>query len=222
MCIATTFPEAIPLRNIKAKTIVKALIKFFSMVGLPRSIQSDQGTNFMSGIFQQVMYELGIKQYKSSAYHPQSQGALERFHQTLKNMIRSYCFDTEKDWDEGVHLLLFAVRKSVQESLGFSPFKLVFGYSIRGPLKLMKEKLLDDDSPSLNLLQYLANVKDKLEKVSEIERKNLKKVLNSMAEQYDKYAVQRSFVPGDKVLAILPVTGKPLQARFNGPYQIHK
>ena len=98
----------------------------------------------------------------------------------------------------------------------------MFGHSVRGPLKLMKEKLLEDDSPSLNLLQYVANVKDKLEKVSEIARKNLKKAQNSMAEQYDKHAVQRSFVPGDKVLAILPVTGKPLQARFHGPYQIHK
>ena len=68
------------------------------------------------------MYELGIKQLTSSAYHPDSQGALERFRQTLKNMIRSYCFDTEKDWDESIHLLLYAVHKSVQESLGFSPF----------------------------------------------------------------------------------------------------
>ena len=59
----------------------------------------------MSCIFQQVMHELGIKQYRSSAYHPESQGALERFHQTLKNMIRSYCFDTERDWDEGIHIL---------------------------------------------------------------------------------------------------------------------
>ena len=73
---------------------------------------------FLSGIFQQVMHELGIKQYKSTAYHPESQGALERFHQTLKNMIRSYCFDTEKDWDEGIHLLLFAVRESVKSLLG--------------------------------------------------------------------------------------------------------
>ena len=109
MCASTRFPEAIPLRNIKTKTIVTPLVKFFTFVGLPRSVQSDQGSNFMSGIFQQVMHELGIKQYKSSAYHPESQGALERFHQTLKNMIRSYCFDTEKDWDEGIHLLLFAV-----------------------------------------------------------------------------------------------------------------
>ena len=144
MCASTRFPEAIPLRNIKAKTIVNALVKFFTFVGLPKSIQSDQGSNFMSGIFQQVMHELGIKQYKSSAYHPESQGALERFHQTLKNMIRSYCFDTEKDWDEGIHLLLFAVRESVQESLGFSPFELVFGHTVRGPLKLLKEKFLSD------------------------------------------------------------------------------
>ena len=52
-------------------------------------------------------------------------------------MIRSYCFDTEKDWDEGIHLLLFAVNESVQESLGFSSFKLVFGHTVRGPLKLL-------------------------------------------------------------------------------------
>ena len=49
-------------------------------------------------------------------------------------MIRSYCFDTEKVWDEGIHLLLFAVRESVQESLGFSLLELVFGHTVRGPL----------------------------------------------------------------------------------------
>ena len=58
MCASTRFPEAIPLRNIKTKTIVKALVKFFTFVGLPRSVQSDQGSNFMSGIFQQVMHEI--------------------------------------------------------------------------------------------------------------------------------------------------------------------
>ena len=118
MRASTRFPEAIPLMNIKTKKIVKALVKFFTFVGLSKSFQSGQSSNFISGVFQQVMYELGIKQYRSSAYHPESQGALEIFHQILKNMIRSYCFDTEKDWDEGIHLLLFAVRESVQESLG--------------------------------------------------------------------------------------------------------
>ena len=108
MCASTRFPEAIPLRKIKARTIVKALTRFFSLVGLPNSIQSDQGSNFMAGIFQQVMNKLEIRRYNSSAYHPENQGALERWLQTLKNMMRISCFETEKDWDEGIHLLLFA------------------------------------------------------------------------------------------------------------------
>lgn len=153
MCASTRFPEAIPLRNIKTKSIAKALTKFFSLFGLPKSIHSNQGSNFMSGVFQQVMHELGIKQYNSSAHHPESQGSLERFHQTYKNMIRTYFYDTEKDWDEGVHLLLFAARESVQESLGFSPFELVFGHTMRGPLKLLKEKFISSSNESLNLFQ---------------------------------------------------------------------
>ena len=47
----------------------------------------------MSGLFQQVVFQLGAKQIKSSAYHSEPQGALERFHSTLKNMIRTYCLD---------------------------------------------------------------------------------------------------------------------------------
>lgn len=91
MDITTRFPEAVPLRNIRARTIVEVLLQFFCRVGLPREVQSDRGSNFTSGLFQEVVSELGIKQITSSAYHPQSQGALERCHQTLKNMIRTYC-----------------------------------------------------------------------------------------------------------------------------------
>ena len=137
MCASTRFPEAIPLRNIKAEKIVKALVKFFTFVGLPKVVQSDQGSNFMSGVFQSVMVQLGIQQVKSTAYHPQSQGALERFHQTLKTMLRTYCMTQKDDWDEGIPLLLFAAREFNQGSLGFSPFELVFGHLPRGPLKLL-------------------------------------------------------------------------------------
>ena len=87
MCASTRFPEAIPLRNIKTPQIVKALVKFYTLFGLPCRMRSDQGSNFMSGLFQEVTFQLGIGQLTSSAYHPQSQGALERFHLTLKSMI---------------------------------------------------------------------------------------------------------------------------------------
>lgn len=58
MCIATRYPEAIPLRKITAQSVVKALIKFFSTFGLPKTLQSDQGTNFTSNIFNQVLKTL--------------------------------------------------------------------------------------------------------------------------------------------------------------------
>lgn len=177
MCVTTRFPEAVPLRNIKTRTIVKAMIKFFTLFGLPKSVQSDQGSNFMSGIFQQVLCELGIKQYRSSAYHPESQGAIERFHQTLKTMIRSYCFES---WDEGMNLLMFASRESIQESLGFSPFQLVFGHTIRGPLKLLKERFLSEENEVINLLQYVLDFRSRLSHVCEVARANLESSQKSM------------------------------------------
>ena len=109
MCTSTRFPEAIPLRNISANKIIEALIKFFTLVGLPKTLQSDQGSNFMSPVFQQVMHELGIQQRNSSAYHPQSEGAIERFHQSMKYMLN--CHDNGNDWDEGLPFVLFAARK---------------------------------------------------------------------------------------------------------------
>jgi transposase InsO family protein len=175
MCTSTRFPEDIPLRNIKTPAIVKAVVTFFTLVGLPKIIQSDQGSNFMSRVFQQGVHQLGIQQLKSSAYHPESQGALERFHQTPKNMIRTFCLQYEKDWDDGVHLLLFAAREAVQESLGFSPFELVFGHTVGGPLKLAKEKWLDEHT-DLNLLDYVSKFKEKLYYACKVAQDNLKHV----------------------------------------------
>ena len=138
MCAATRFPEAIPLRTITSKSVIRALTKFFSTFGFPKSLQTDQGTNFLSRIFKQVLQSLSITHKVSSAYHPESQGALERWHQTFKSVLRKYCLDTGKCWDEGVPFALFALRETVQESLGFSPAELVFGHTVRGPLKVLK------------------------------------------------------------------------------------
>ena len=201
MCASTRFAEAVPLRNIKAPTIVKSLIKFFTLVGLPRSVQSDQGSNFMSGLMQQIMFQLGIKQFKSTAYHPESQGALERFHQTLKNMLRAYCTEYDKDWDEGVHLVLFAAREAVQESLGFSPFELLFGHAVRGPLKVLKEVWLQEE-PVMNLLDYVSDMGQRLHRAWEIARANLKQAQTRMKAWHDKKAKDRRLKVGDKVLAL--------------------
>ena len=82
----------------------------------------------MSGIFKQVMKELGIKHLTSTAYHPQSQGALERYCQTLKTMLRAYCFEYPEDWDKGIAFVVFATRDAPNESTGLIPFGPVYGH----------------------------------------------------------------------------------------------
>lgn len=98
---------------------MRALIRFFSTFSLPEVVLTDQGSNFLSRLFKEVLSDLSIKHIVASAYHPESQGTLERFHQTLKSKFHTYCEDS-KEWDEGLPSLLFAVRKTTQESLGFN------------------------------------------------------------------------------------------------------
>lgn len=222
MCAATRFPEAIPLRSLKAQTVIKDLVKFFTTFGLPRVIQSDQGTNFTSKAFAQVLKELGIEQRMSSPYHPESQGALERFHQTLKTMIRAYCLQTGKDWAEGLPFLLFAAREAVQESLGFSPAELVFGHTVRGPLKLLYEHLLEKKSSCESLLDYVSSFRERLHNACDVAKAHLSVAQSNMKRQFDKKSVRRNFHVGDSVLALLPVPGAALQAKFSGPYTIEQ
>lgn len=80
-------------------------------------------TNFVSGVFQEVMCELDISQVVSSSYHPQSQGVLERAHQTLKTMLKTYSAQFHGDWDVALSFLLFALRDSVSEATGFTPLR---------------------------------------------------------------------------------------------------
>ena len=72
MRVATRYPEAVPLRTITARVVVRALVTFFSTVGLPKVVQTDQGTNFLSNLFEQVLASLFITHRVSSAYHPES------------------------------------------------------------------------------------------------------------------------------------------------------
>ncbi|KAI3364938.1 hypothetical protein L3Q82_000937 [Scortum barcoo] len=58
-----------------------------------------------------VLKQLRVQHNRSSAYHAQSQGALERFHQTLKSLLRAYCTELDKDWEEGLPWLMLAARE---------------------------------------------------------------------------------------------------------------
>ena len=89
MCdYATRYPEAVPLRNINAETIMEELVRIFARVGLPQEILTDQGSNFQSQLSQELYKLLRVSAIRTSPYHPQTDGLLERFNQTLKSMLR--------------------------------------------------------------------------------------------------------------------------------------
>ena len=116
----------------------------------------------------------------------------------------------------------FAVRESVQESLCFSLFELVFDHTVRGPLKFLKEKFFSQEDIPLNFLQYVSDFRSKLLTAREAAKSNLKTTQDKMKQNYDKNTKEKSFKSGDKVLALLSVPGRPLQARYFGPYTVEK
>ncbi len=87
---ATRYPEAVALRNISAKSVAEALFSMISRVGIPKEILTDQGTAFMSRTIRELYGLLGIKSVRTSVYHPQTDGLVERFNRTLKTMIRKF------------------------------------------------------------------------------------------------------------------------------------
>ena len=94
MDFSTRFPEAIPLRRVDAQTVADAMMGVFCRLGFPEEILTDQGSNFMSEIMRRVTDLLGVKQLKTSPYHPECDGMLECFHATLKLMMRKTCKDS--------------------------------------------------------------------------------------------------------------------------------
>ncbi len=122
---ATRYPEAVALRNISAKSVAEALFSMISRVGIPKEILTDQGTAFMSRTIRELYGLLGIKSVRTSVYHPQTDGLVERFNRTLKTMIRKFVHEDAKNWDKWLEPLLFAVREVPQASTGFSPFELL-------------------------------------------------------------------------------------------------
>ena len=94
-------------------------------------------------------------------------------------------------------MLLFAVREAVQDSLGFSPFELVFGHTVRGPLKMLKENWLAMEPPT-NLLDQVSDLRQRLTSTCNIAQKNMKAAQHRMKIWYDKKARHRTFKVGEK------------------------
>ena len=120
-----------------------------------------------------------------------------------------------------VPFVMFAAREVPTESLGFSPNELVFGHRVRGPLDVIKDEWCKE-STSQSLLEFVIKTRERMHWALQLAKENLAAAQKGMKRRYDQKAVVRKFQVGDKVLVLLPVQGRPLAARYSGPYQVDK
>ncbi len=169
--------------------------------------------------------QLGITAIKTSPYHPQTDGLVERFNQTLKNMLRKFVSDTGRDWDKWLPFLLFSYREVPQASTGFSPFELLYGWWVQGPLDLLRKSWEAASSNETaksekGIVQYVLEMRDGLERYRELAQENLRQAQQAQKKWYDQPARTRELQPGQKVLLLLPTSTNKLLMKWQGPYTV--
>ncbi|KAI3366502.1 hypothetical protein L3Q82_000474 [Scortum barcoo] len=220
--VHTRYPEAFPLRDITAKQIAYPPLQLFSRVGIPSEILTDQGTNFLSDILRQVYRLLGIKSIRTTPYHPQTDGLVERYNRTLKSMLKKFISTNAKDWDKWLPYLLFAYREVPQASTGFSPFELLYGRQVRGPLDVLQESWVGSQEKRTSVLAFVLQMRERMEQTTKLVRRNMEKAQSGQQTWSDKAARERSFSPGQQVLLLLPTAENKLLAKWQGPYTVLK
>ncbi len=107
----TKWPEAVPVPNIKGSTIARTFIReLVCRHGAPQILLSDRGKQFTSKLLEQFNRYLGVKKDFTTAYHPQTDGLVERFNRTLVNLLAKAVKPTQRDWDEWLPFVIFAYR----------------------------------------------------------------------------------------------------------------
>ena len=219
---ATRYPEAIPMKHVDAASVAEELVKIFSRVGVPKEILTDQGTNFTSQLLAELYSMLHVRPIRTTPYHPQTDGLVERFNQTLKLMLRKVMVKEGKDWDKLLPYLLFAYREVPQASTGFSPFELLYGHQVRGPLDVLSESWQSSQKSDESVVSHILSVREKLVTMRELVSTNLQQAQAQQKKWYDHNASEREFQEGDMVLLLLPTSSNKLLAQWQGPYRVIK
>ncbi|CAM4532736.1 unnamed protein product [Lepidochelys kempii] len=220
---ATRYPEAVPLASIEADTVADALLTIFSRVGFPKEVLTDQGSNFISALLRCLWEKCGVRHDWASVYHPQSNGLVERFNGTLKMMLKTFMNQHPQDWDKYLPHVLFAYREVPQESAGFSPFELLYGRRVRGPLDLMRDEWEGKATPDgESVVENVLIFRERLAELMGLARENLARAQRKQKVWYDRTARARAYATGDPVMVLIPVRKNKLQAAWEGPFKVVK
>jgi transposase InsO family protein len=112
--------------------------RILSLHGVPKTIVSDRGPQFLSKFWEELHKSLGTKLLHNSAYHPQTSGQTERVNQILKDMLRACVLEFPQKWDDCLPLAEFSYNNNYQESIKMAPFEALYGRRCRTPLNWSK------------------------------------------------------------------------------------
>ena len=221
ICLFTKFPAAIALRRVDNETVLNAMMELFSTYGLPQEILTDQGSVFCSRLTRACCKLLNISKLRTSPYHPQSNGSLERWHACLKGMLRKEG-GSLKEWDVALKYLLLAYRDTPHSVTGFSPFTLMFGREVKGPLEALRTSWSEGDGEDCSVAEWLVGVQLRMSEMAELVSDREKVAKQRMKAYYDKGAKLKSFLVGEKVLVRRPALHGKFDKAWDGPFEVEK
>ncbi len=216
----TRYPEAFTLKSTTSKDVAEALIEMFARTGIPDEILTDRGSNFTSDLMHELYEMLGIRGIRTSAYHPQTDGMVERFNGTLKTGLKKFVQDYQGQWHKALPFILFAYRETPHTTTGFSPFELLLGRNPTGPLDILKQEWTGPKSTTTDLVTFVNGVHERLEYASKAATAMEKEAKSQMKSQYDRGTKSQVFEVGDLVLVLKPSVAVKFNAQWRGPYTI--
>ena len=217
----TRWTEAFPLPDKTAQSVADA---FFNQIvcrfGMPSVIHSDQGREFENKIMQELCLLGGSHKTRTTPYHPESDGMVERFNRTLLMMLAMFAGKNRDDWDDLLPAVMMAYRSSVHESTGFSPYRLMFGEECTLPMDIgLPTEQLETTEEIIS--PYAIWVRDALEEAYEQVRLHSGQAVQRQKRLYDRRAVKRNFKVGDWVMRYYaPAKKCKLDSAWIGPYLI--
>ncbi len=133
----TKWAEAIPVSEVTAVTVAKTIFEgWITRYGIPEQIHSDQGAQFTSEVYRELMRLLGIQVTNTPPYNPRS-NKVERMHRSLGDILRSDQTGPPETWPQKLPLAMFAYRTAVSTVTGVTPFRAMFGINSRIPLDII-------------------------------------------------------------------------------------
>ncbi|XP_056020434.1 uncharacterized protein LOC130054495 [Ostrea edulis] len=183
----------------EAQTVAKIVTnEVICRFGCPVTIHSDQGRQYESFLFAEVCKLLQIRKTRTTSYHPQSDGMVERFNKTLATMLSAYVDENHRDWDESLPYVMMAYRASQHESTGYSPNMLMLGREVTTPLEIMFD--MPSSWKEVPRNEWVWILKDRMERAHALVRRHAEGAMFRQKHYHDMKMSYEKFKEGDKVV----------------------